>query len=146
MKLQSVIVSLILLGGFTNGHASEEKTAVENVGPDKGITELSEELGFKLSPEAFKNFGLKFQKLSGKGPWSVAKGSVVRSGEEVNLFRFREGFFKRIDFKTFQKTEQTLRVGSEELQEGDQIVTSGIGFLRIAEVAATSGAEHGHSH
>jgi hypothetical protein len=126
-------------------HGEEEEEGAK-VGPDKGITEANEKEGFKLSPEALKNFDLSFLKLSGKGAWSVPASAVVHSGEEVNLFRRRNGFFKRIDFKQSSKTPSNLLVDSPELREGDEIVTSGLGFLRIAELAATGGIGHGHSH
>lgn len=124
----------------------EEEAESANVGPEKGITEVSERSGFKLSAEALKNFELKFQKLSGDGPWNIPRLAVVHSGEEVNLFRVRSGFFKRIDFENKKKTEQGFIVDSDDLREGDEIVISGLGFLRIAELAATGGVAHGHSH
>lgn len=122
-------VLLAILLSVATAHASEDSDA-----------------GFQLSAEAFKNFDLKLQKLLGKGPWSVPKSAVVRSAEEVNLFRMRDGFFKRIDFREVKKSGSMLTVATEDLREGDQIVVSGLGFLRIAELAATGGAAHGHSH
>lgn len=125
------------------GHEEEE---VGNIGPDKGITEVSERNGFKLSPEARRNFELKTQKLVGDGPWSIPRSARLYSSEEVNLFRLRAGFFKRIDFQTLRSTQSELVVDSDDMREGDEIILSGLGFLRIAELAATGGVAHGHSH
>ncbi len=122
----------------------EEEAA--NVGPDKGITEFSERNGFKLSAEALKNFDLKFMKLSGDGPWVINKSALVHSGEETNLFRRRNGFFKRIDFQITKTSGNELTVDSDDLREGDEVITFGLGFLRIAELAASGGVAHGHSH
>lgn len=134
--------------GEKAGHEGEESEENESakVGPDKGILEADEHDGFKLSPEALKNFDIKTQKLRGKGPWSLTKRAQVRTGEETNFFRLREGFFKRIDFQVVRKSSEEVFVNSKELQDGDEIVTSGMGFLRIAELAAFGGAPEGHSH
>lgn len=107
---------------------------------------MSERNGFKLSPEALKNFELKTHKLLGDGPWSIPKSARLYSSEEVNLFRLRSGFFKRIDFQIIRLTQTEIVVDSDDMREGDEIVLSGLGFLRIAELAATGGVSHGHSH
>ena len=124
----------------------EEEEAGGSVGPDKGITEFSERNGFKLSPEALKNFDLKFIKLNGDGPWNLPKSALVHSGEETNLFRKRNDFFKRIDFETIKNSGTQLTIDSDDLREGDEVIIIGLGFLRIAELAATGGVAHGHSH
>jgi hypothetical protein len=111
-----------------------------------GAMDTHEHDGFKLSSEALKNFELKMQKLQGHGPWPISKGSVVRSGEETNLYRLRDGFFKRIDFQIVKRSNDQLFVVSKDLREGDEIAVSGLGFLRIAELAAFGGVSESHSH
>lgn len=129
------------------GHDHEEgEEEGGSVGPEKGITEFNERQGFKLSAEALKNFDLKFTKLRGDGPWVLPKSAVVHSGEETNLFRKRNDFFKRIDFQMIKNSGNELTVDSDDLREGDEVVIAGLGFLRIAELAATGGVAHGHSH
>ena len=125
-------------------HEHQEESA--SVGPDKGITEYDEHAGFKLSAEAVKNFGLKFQSLTGKNSWSISHAAILYSGEEINVYRLRAGFYKRVDFKLISKDAKQTQIKSEELQNGDQIVIEGIGFLRAAEIVATGGAPEGHSH
>lgn len=132
--------------GHNHEEGEEEEEEAGSVGPDKGITEFSERSGFKLSPEALKNFDLKFLKLNGDGPWLLPKSAVVHSGEETNLFRKRKDFFKRIDFQTLKNSGNQLTIDSDDLREGDEVVLVGLGFLRIAELAATGGVAHGHSH
>lgn len=138
-----ILISSVALA--SEEHRHDEETPA-SVGADKGILEASEKKGFKLSPEALKNFDLKMQKLSGDGPWTVSKSARVLSGEEVNLYRVRAGFFKRIDFEVIKKTETHLTVDSDDLRENDEIVLQGMGFLRIAELAAFGGVADGHSH
>ena len=53
---------------------------------------------------------------------------------------------ERIDFKTIDKTKDTWKVSSRDLATGDKIVVDGIGFLRIAEIAASGGLSDSHSH
>lgn len=132
-------------GDSDHKHGEEEEEG-GSVGPEKGIIEASERTGFKLSPEALKNFELKFKKLSGDGPWALPQNAVVHSGEERNLYRLRAGFFKRIDFETNRKSNAEIFVDSDDMREGDEIVVDGLGFLRIAELAAFGGVAHGHSH
>lgn len=130
--------------GHEGGEHEEEGTS--SVGPDKGITEASEENGIKLSPEALKNFEIKTQTLSGNGPWTVPASSRLHALEESNLYRRRGGYFKRIDFVLLKSNESQITVSSKELNAGDEVVTGGIGFLRIAELTAFGGAPEGHSH
>lgn len=106
----------------------------------------ADEEGFELSEVAQRNFGVKTQKLEGSGPWPVSSTAVVRSNEEVNLYRFRDGRFFRVDFEIVSQSPEQLKVLSQDLQAGDAVVLQGIGFLRIAEIAASGGVEHGHSH
>jgi hypothetical protein len=109
-----------------------------------GATDVSDD--FQLSPEAVKNFELKTWKLQGRGPWPVSNRAIVHSGEETNLYRLRDGFFKRVDFQIVKKSDDRLFVASKDLREGDEIVVSGLGFLRIVELAAFGGVSESHSH
>jgi len=124
----------------------EHEEENSNVGPDKGIVRADEEQGFVLSPEAFKNFEIKTIKLVGNGPWTVPQVARMLSKEEVNLYRIRNGFIKRIDFKLFSKIGSSLKIQSSDLATGDEIITNGVGFVRIAELTAFGGAPEGHSH
>lgn len=124
----------------------EEEAEGGSVGPEKGILEADRSKGFKLSPEALKNFEIKTIKLTGDGPWAISVKAIVHSGEEINLYRLRGGFFKSIDFQTIKKSDPTFVVDSDDMREGDEIVVSGLGFLKIAELSAFGGIAHGHSH
>lgn len=136
-------------------HESHEKHEEEHaehdeensqVGTDKGITEATEENGIKLSPEAEKNFEIEKIAVNKDGKVSIHTDSIVTAGVEVNVFRYRNGFYKRIDFKKIAQTNQQITLTSKDLTTGDFVVTQGLGFLRIAEIAAFGGAPEGHSH
>lgn len=125
-----------------NEHGHEESS---QVGPDKGILEADERHGIRLSPEAEKNFEIKRIKVASL-PLTIGADVIVYSGQEENLFRYRQGFYKRIDFTVMSKSNGILTVQSQHLRPGDEVVTQGLGFLRIAEIAAFGGAAEGHSH
>ena len=135
MKTTLSLLVIALLTYSSALHAEEENSAAK-IGPDKGIVEAKEELGIKLSPEAAKNFEIKTLKLAGTSPWTVPQIARVTAGEESSFYRLRDGFFKRISFETIQKNNSSLRIRSDFLKPGDEIVIQGTGFLRISELAA----------
>ena len=129
------------------GHGEEgHEEGGANVGPDKGILEASEENGIKLAPQAIKNFGLETVQLAGSSPWTVPTSAILHSLEETNIYRVRNGFYKRIDFNLSKRSQEQMTISSQDLNAGDEVVISGVGFLRIAELTAFGGAPEGHSH
>lgn len=129
-------------------HADHDEAGEENpqVGADKGIVEANKEKGFKLSPEAEKNFSIKKFKVVKPQNIEIPKAALVTSGVEINLYRLRDGFYKRIDFTTVTTKVNTLIINSKDLAQNDDIALSGLGFLRISEISAFEGAPEGHSH
>lgn len=153
MKTQLVLLFLTLGISFffvqklkPHDHGVQENEESSNVGPEKGITEANKEKGFKLSKDASKNFELKSIQLVGPGPWTLPLSARMLSQEEENLYRVRAGFIKRIEFHILSKDpEGKMLVNSEELSAGDEIITAGVGFVRIAELAAFGAPPEGHS-
>jgi len=131
-----------------SGHGDHEESAEENpqVGEGKGITAASPEQGFKLSNPAIKNFEIETFKIQNVKSITISKKAIVTAGDEVNIFRLRDGFFKRIDFDVIKKEATQITIKSKDLKISDEIVINGTGFLRIAEIAAFGGAPEGHSH
>lgn len=129
--------------GKSDEHGEHEESA--QVGPDKGILEASESEGFKLSPEAEKNFEISRVKASSDSI-ELPKSAIVTAVAEINVFRYRNGFYKRIDFSEENRSQGKVRIRSKDIKPGDEIVVHGLGFLRIAEIAAFGGAPEGHSH
>lgn len=127
------------------GHEEEHEESTQ-VGPDKGILEASEENGIKLSPEAEKNFEILKIKISAQGNTQIPKSAIVTAVSEINVFRYRNGFYKRIDFEKIVQEQTKITIKSKDLKPGDEIALTGLGFLRIAEIAAFGGAPEGHSH
>lgn len=127
------------------GHGHEEEKN-ENIGLGKGIVSADEEIGFKISAEAEKNFEIRRIKIAVLDQIKVPKAAIVTAGEETNIYRFRNGFYKRIDFNVVKKNGENLLVISKDLKQSDEVVVHGTGLLRIAELAAFGGAPQGHSH
>lgn len=132
---------ILILAGLVAVYAHHAGAEV-----NKGIVEANERDGFKLSREALRNFDLKYVNVSEGGSISLPRNAIVLAGEEVNLFRMRDDFFKRIDFKVIKHNETTFVVASPDLKPGDKVVTTGLGFLRIAELAAFDDVADSHSH
>lgn len=130
-------------GEHGHEHGDEENP---HVGPDKGIISASAKDGIQLSPEAEKNFGIQRVKVSKGEQIELQKTAIVTVGIEINLFRYRHGFYRRIDFDLVQRNGSKAIVRSKELKAGDEVVVQGVGFLRIVEIAAFGGAPEGHSH
>jgi hypothetical protein len=153
MKIKKLLLIALLIfarvsfAEESHSHDEHEHEEVNpQVGSEKGILEASEEQGIKLSPEAEKNFEVKRMRLSSNGAFEIPRSAIVTAGTEVNLFRFRNGFYKRIDFIFLSKKSDKAVVSSKDLKVGDEIALTGQGFLRIAEIAAFGGAPEGHSH
>lgn len=128
-------------------HKTEEHgvSANDQVGIGKGIVEANEVSGFKLSPEAEKNFEIKKINVSSQVV-EIPNGAIVTAVNEINIFRYRSGFYRRIDFDFVSKGRGKTQIKSKDLKVGDEIIISGLGFLRLAEIAAFGGAPEGHSH
>jgi hypothetical protein len=126
-------------------HEDEENEGGKNVGPNKGVTSIDEENGFTLSDEARKKFSIETEMVTGSGPWNFPESALLLTGEEKNIYRFRNGYFKRIDIQIFEKNGSQVYLNSPELKNGDSVVVKGVGFIRTAELDVTSG-ESGHHH
>lgn len=146
-KIYLAAIGVLLLVQPHLSFADEEEAVSPAVGLDKGITAADEHDGIKLSAEAVKNFALQTLKLkSGASEWEVPSKAIFVSGEEVNVYRLRDGFYKRVDFDTVSKIQGKVKIKSKELKGGDEVVISGLGFLRAAELSAFSSGEEGHGH
>lgn len=135
--------------GHEHGHGHGDKHDEEEnsqVGPGKGIVSASEEEGIQISPQAEKNFEIQKVKVPNQLQFELPKSAIVTAGTEVNLYRYREGHYKRIDFDLVAKSNGKVTVKSKDLRAGDEVVVQGTGLLRIAEIAAFGGAPEGHSH
>ena len=125
-----------------HGHEDGER---RNVGPDKGVLEASEDLGFKLREGVEERFGIKTQSITSEKPGNLPKGTIVYSKEEYQIFRKRDGFWKPIDVKATRKGD-SVSIESKDLKAGDLVAIEGTGFLKIVELSVFGPAIEGHIH
>lgn len=144
LKILLFSLCLMTLNVLAEDHKHEEDHGHEMEHKDDHKDEHTEN-GFKLNAAAIKNFNLHYVDYVSPAV-VISSKAILRSLSEVNLFRLRAGFFKRIDFKILEKKNETLKISSSDLAAGDKIVVSGVGFLRIAEIAASGGISDSHSH
>lgn len=121
--------------GHAHGEGEKDEHGEEGeeggvIGPDKGITAKGKN-GFTLSKEAWASFELKTQQME-EGA-SIPNSAVVHIKAGKYYYRIRDGWIKRVPL-------------TERLKKGDQIITSGMGFVRTAELVTEEGVSHGHSH
>lgn len=136
-------------GGEEHGddHGGEEQEETNSsVGPDKGITKFDKKLGFQLRDEAVKTFKLATVQATPGAAMTLPSGAIFFGLEERNVYRLRDGYYKRIDFKLLSKTKTHSTVQLDDIRSGDQIVVGGLGFLRVAEITASGGGAAGHAH
>lgn len=124
-------------------HAESEKES-SSVGPEKGILAKSDD-GFKLSPEAEKTIGISTIPVS-NGSVRIHQKAIVKTKSEKSVFRLRDGWYKRVPIEFVSKESEFTVVKGSLLKSGDQVVSTNVGFLRMAEVFSEEGAEHSHAH
>lgn len=117
----------------------------EKVGPDKAITEVNEEKGFKLSKEAFNSLDVKLQEV-GINEISIRKSSLVTSKNKTGVYRYRDGYFKFIPVIIKRRDDSAYLIESRDLHPKDQIVRENVGLIAITDVYSTDTAEYGHGH
>lgn len=126
------------------GHGDHEEGG-KAVGKGKAIAAVDEMKGFKLSNEAIKTLKLKLKVVNGD-EFEIAKSTLVASKDLRGVYRFRGGFFKLLKVKILKETKNGYKVKVAGVEFGDQIVTNGLGLLRISDVYSTDKSNYGHSH
>lgn len=129
------------------GHHGEEEHEHESkaLGEGKAIIELDEERGFKLSKEAIKTLKLTFLKIE-KKEFLIEKQTLVTSKKYKGIYRFRDGYFKLLSIKFLKEINNNYLIKVDNLNPGDQIVTNGVGLLKVADIYSKDTSEYGHGH
>lgn len=143
--------------GEHDDHEKEEKHKDHNdqdnhdhgsskaIGKGKAIEEVKEQDGFKLSDEALKSLNVKLESIN-SSEFKISKQSLVTSKNQKGIYRYRDGFFKFLEIKILKEESGDYLVKCNDLKFGDQIVVSGVGLLRVADVYSTDKSEYGHGH
>jgi len=117
----------------------------KSIGEGKAIESVDKVSGFKLSKEAIKTLNLKLQTVDGN-EFTIDKTTLVTSKSTKGIYRFRSGFFKFLPIKLLKEVDGKYLVNVIGVDFGDQIVTSGVGLLRVTDIYSTDESEYGHSH
>lgn len=125
-----------------DGHEGEGGKAV---GKGKAIIEINDKYGFKLSPEAIKTLSLKLDTVNGE-EFEIKKETLVTSKAISGIYRFKNGFFKLLPAEIKKETKDGYLVFVKNIVFGDQIVTNGVGLLKVADVYASDKSNYGHAH
>lgn len=133
----AILISIFTVNtSFASGdHSGGEKAEIKEGG---AVTAFNEADGFKLSKKATQNLGIKFEKLSGSGPWIVPKSSLIYIKHSVGVYRKWDGWVTMVLVKELAKTDKTVTIQSIDLQADDQIAISGVNFLRMTDADLNS--------
>lgn len=132
-------------GEEEKGHDSHDHGSSKAIGATKAITEVDEEKGFKLSPEAIKTMDIKLTTVNGES-FTINKSTLVTSKNIKGVYRFRGGYFKFLQASSVKEVNNKYKLQVKGVSFGDQIVTNGLGLLRVSDIYSTDKSEYGHSH
>ncbi|MGE3611429.1 MAG: hypothetical protein AB7I27_17685 [Bacteriovoracaceae bacterium] len=114
-----VLISLFLNNAFSAGTKNEDGS-------------------FKLQEKSLKTMGIKFEKLSGKGPWLLPSNALVK-------IKFTQGVYRKIDedityvlVSTLKADGNSVLVSSVDLESDDEVAIEGVHFLRLTEADLNS--------
>ncbi|MEI7973143.1 MAG: hypothetical protein WCH11_02115 [Bdellovibrio sp.] len=113
------------------------------VGPDKGVIAVGSESRFKIHEKA-----RQFLKIESRGLDSrvqehwIEEESLLRIGADLGVYLQRDGWIQKIKVEKIgtSKSKQ-VRVRITGLKEGDQLLVTGVAFVRSAEIDAFTLAE-----
>ena len=76
----------------------------------------------------------------------INQKTLVEIKNDKAIYRVRNSWIKRVPVKVLKKNGDKILIEISNFQSGDLLVTSGVGFVRTAELVAEEGAATGHSH
>ena len=128
-----ISIFLVFLLGCTGS------LAAKTIG--KAVTEYSTEKGMRLTETAIQTLELVKAPLAGTGSFTLPLSAVVYYEDNRGVFRFRDGWYKLVKIQIIKKMDKTMLISSSELLASDQVITQGVGLLRVAELEAQGGGE-----
>ena len=128
MKLSTIMVFSGLITFLSFQGFTEERKG-------KAVYEISPEKGMKLTDKALKNIEVKTASIATPYEATVPLESLVRSQDQVGVYRVREDWFKLIKVQVIEENSQEAQI-SGDFQQGDSLVTEGAGLLRVSELDA----------
>ena len=135
MELIAIAVIAVIQIVVASGEAPS--TSVE-IKEGSAVTAFNKEDGFKLSEKALKNLEVTFRKISGSGPWTVPKSSLVRIKHSSGVYRKWNGWITMVLVNVIAQSKDTITITSVDLQGQDEVAVTGVSFLRMTDADLNS--------
>ena len=124
--------------GHGHEHEKEEKHT-------SGDAHEGKEEAIELSPEAMKNFGIKVQKIVPKSQRAeIPLSAIVDSKDKKQIFIFHGGKYEVRDVNIIKRSPTSVTVDS--FSESEDVVVSGVNFLKVVEMSHGEEGGGGHGH
>ena len=140
------IFMLILLSNFSFASGDVTAGVSTQYGAGKAVEAYSKEDGFKLSEKAIKNLGVKFIQLDQGSKWKVPASALVSLKQSFLVYRRYDGWLTTVLVKVVSQNPESVTISSEDLQPGDEVVTTGVNFVRMTDSDLNSGTVDSCSH
>lgn len=99
----------------------------------------------ELSPEATKNFGIKISKVHpSKDKAEIPISAIVNSEDKKQIFIFHEGKYEVREVDIIKKTATTVTV--DNFKDSEDVVISGVNYLKVVEMSHGEEGTGGHGH
>lgn len=93
---------------------------------------------FKVSEKSLSHLGVKFQTLTGNGPWQVPSDALVKIKLTTGVYRRYEGELTYVIVKKLSELNGTVTIQANDLEVNDEVAITGTKFLRMAETDLNS--------
>jgi len=93
---------------------------------------------FSMTNKSLEHMGIKFEKLNGDGPWKVPLTSLVKIKLTQGVYRRFENEITFVIVKVLSTDQHSAYLRSDDLEDGDEVATSGVHFLRMTETDLNS--------
>lgn len=130
-----------------NDHGSEH--GEESIGKNQAIISVRQEgEEFKLSGESESVLKITTSKVTsqGKNLYKVPRSSLVSFKSEIGVYVKRAGWFRLSEVIILKQSEKDIHIKSQDILETDEVVISGVAYLRIAQLQASGQGGKGHAH
>ncbi len=157
--------------GHDHGHKDEKKDAhgheesgheegSSKFGPGKAILAVEDGgLRFRLSPESLSFLKIKFENIQSeltpsKGRTSkqaetllkLPRSAIAYFQSETSVYRLSNDWIEEIPIQIVRKEKDFIWVRSKKLLAEDRVATTGVHFLRTAQLEASGQGGEGHAH
>lgn len=115
---------------------AEEEIKSPSVGPGKAVLEASKEEGIRLSEKAKKTIGIKTFKVAAN--LQIPAAALIHERAEFGVYVKKGEWFKYIEVEAENPSASIIKIESNKIHAGDEIVVSDVPLLRLAELNLSS--------